>query len=337
MSDDHARGHDAPRFMTESPTEVVCTLCAHTCHIRPGEAGLCQVRSNRDGHAALPYYGRVSALHVDPVEKKPLYHFHPGAELLSVGFLGCNFRCPFCQNYSISQSTRASTRYVGPDELPGLARESHALGVAYTYNEPTIHFEYLMDAAARVHDHGLANTLVTNGHLTRKPARELLSRIDAANVDLKSFNPRFYEDELGGKLDAVRDFITIASELTSVEVTTLLIPGKNDSDEEIDAIASFVASLDPDIPLHLSGYYPTYQYVVQATTPSKIEHAVTIARKHLHHVYRGNVPGDASTRCASCGNVLVRRSGYRTDPTGLKENSCGECGADSPIRWFTGA
>ncbi|MFW5880707.1 MAG: AmmeMemoRadiSam system radical SAM enzyme [Spirochaetota bacterium] len=326
-----------PRYMTEGTGEILCTLCAHLCHIRPGQAGLCQVRTNDNGRPCLPYYGKVSALHVDPVEKKPLYHFHPGAELLSIGFLGCNFRCPFCQNYSISQSTTARTRDTLPSEIPALARDAGVLGVAYTYNEPTIHFEYLMEAAERARDAGLANVVVTNGHLTRKPARELLARMDAANVDLKSFNPEFYSRELAGDLEAVKDFLRIAAEETSLEVTTLLIPGKNDSDDEVEAIASFVASLDPDIPFHLSGYYPTYQYVVEATSPSTIEHARDIARGHLNHVYRGNVSGDSSTRCSSCGSTLVQRSGYRTDPIGLRGDTCAKCGAPSPIRWFRNA
>ncbi|MFW6289002.1 MAG: AmmeMemoRadiSam system radical SAM enzyme [Spirochaetota bacterium] len=320
--------------MTVRDGEIVCTLCAHTCHIRDGETGICRVRANDNGSPTLPFYAAVSAVHVDPVEKKPLFHFHPGARLLSVGFLGCNFRCPFCQNYSISQSTRAQTRTVLPEELPGLVEETGALGVAYTYNEPTIHFEYLMAASEAVRAAGYANTLVTNGHLTRKPARELLERIDAVNVDLKSFNARFYEDELGGKLEAVTDFIAIASELTSVEVTTLLIPGKNDSDEEVESIARFVAGLDPDIAFHLSGYYPTYQYVVEATTPHQIDHAREIAERHLNHVYPGNVPGDSTTRCASCGAELVRRSGYRTEIVGLDGSRCASCGEPSPIAWF---
>jgi len=294
------------------------------------------VRTNEGGEPALPWFAHVSALHVDPVEKKPLYHFHPGAQLLSVGFLGCNFRCPFCQNYSISQSTAAQTRTIDPDGLPAIARDSSALGVAYTYNEPTIHYEYLMAASEAVSEAGLANALVTNGHLNRRPARELLARMDAVNVDLKSFNPDFYEQELGGSLKAVTDFIEIAAELTHVEVTTLLIPGKNDSENEVDSIASFVASLGADIPLHQSGYYPAYNYVVEATTPAGIERAVAIARRHLDHVYRGNSPGDASTRCASCGAILVARSGYRVDASGLSGSRCAACGAESSIRWFAG-
>lgn len=323
--------------MTSADGEVVCSLCAHTCHIAPGELGICQVRANTAGRPALPFFSKVSALHVDPVEKKPLYHFHPGARLLSIGFLGCNFRCPFCQNYSISQSTRAASQTLPPADLAALAVENDVLGVAYTYNEPTVHFEYLLAACEHVAAARMANTLVTNGHLTRRPARELLERIDAVNVDLKSFSTEFYEHELGGRLDAVLDFIAIAAELSSIEVTTLLIPGRNDSPEEIESIARFVASLDPRIPLHLSGYYPTYKYSVEATSVAAIREACDIARRHLHHVYPGNVPGDSTTRCHSCGAPLVERRGYSPRIVGLSDDRCSNCGAPAPIRWFTTA
>lgn len=328
-------GPPAIRFMQATPKHVVCTLCAHNCHIAPGKTGVCQVRANRAGAPSLPFYGQASALQVDPVEKKPLYHFNPGARLLSIGFLGCNFRCPFCQNFSISQDTRARSETVTPRELVGLTEQSGALGVAYTYNEPTIHFEYVLAASQELRGAGLANVLVTNGHLTRKPARELLSVIDAANVDLKSFSETFYRDELGGSLKAVLDFISIAAELTWVEVTTLLIPGRNDADEEVDSIARFIASLSPDIPLHLSGYYPTYQYDVAATTPRSIERAVEIARRHLRHVYPGNVSDSVDTRCSSCGETIVRRRGLRSSVTGERAGSCATCGAPSPLHWFS--
>ena len=325
------------QYMTARDRDIVCTLCAHSCRIEPGRSGLCRVRTNEDGSPSLPFYGHVSALHVDPVEKKPLYHFSPGARLLSVGFLGCNFRCPFCQNYSISQSTSQSTQTILPDRLVNLATDSGSLGIAYTYNEPTIHFEYVMEASAIASEAGLANVLVTNGHLTRRPARDLLSRIDAVNVDLKSFSAEFYRDELGGRLDAVLDFIRLAADTAHLEVTTLLIPGKNDSDSEIEAIASFVAELDPGIPLHLSGYYPTYRYEIEATSRSTLDRAITIARRHLDHVYPGNLSRESSTRCASCGLTLVRRDGYRVDCGGLSGGSCAACGSPSPIRWYDSA
>lgn len=326
----------APRFITAVDGEVRCTLCAHLCRIAPGEAGICQVRVNADGRPEIPYYGELAAVHVDPVEKKPLYHFHPGARLLSIGFLGCNFRCPFCQNYSISQSTRAQTRSVMPDELPSLAREAGALGIAYTYNEPTIHFEYVMESAERIAAAGLANTLVTNGHLTRRPATELLERMDAVNVDLKSFQPDFYRDELGGSLEAVKEFITIASKTCELEVTTLLIPGKNDSDDEVDAMARFVSELSPDIPYHLSGYYPTYRYEIPATSVGSVRQARVIAQRHLNHVYTGNVERDSVTTCTNCKAVLARRHGYGVELSGLTEDRrhCASCGDPAPFRWF---
>jgi pyruvate formate lyase activating enzyme len=313
---------------------VVCTLCAHLCRIKEGTAGLCMVRTNDKGTPRLPYYAEVSAMHVDPIEKKPLYHLHPGARLLSLGFLGCNFRCPFCQNYSISQSTRSATRTVLPADVPALVADTAADGVAYTYNEPTIHFEYVVEAADAVREAGYGNVLVTNGHLTRRPARELLAKMDGANVDLKSFSADFYREELGGSLDAVKEFIAIAAELTHLEVTTLLIPGKNDSDEEVAAIVEFLASIDPAIPFHLSAYYPTYRYDVRATPPATVERARAIACARLRHVYLGNTPGDADSCCSECDAVLVRRRGYSVTLDGIAEKRCGACGAPAPFRWF---
>ena len=294
------------------------------------------VRTNLNGLPRLPYYAEVSALNVDPIEKKPLYHLHPGARLLSLGFLGCNFRCPFCQNYSISQSTRSATRTVLPADVPALVKDSAAHGVAYTYNEPTIHFEYLTATADAIHDSGYGNVLVTNGHLTQRPARELLAKMDGVNVDLKSFSSDFYRIELGGSLDAVKGFIEIAAELTHVEVTTLLIPGRNDSDEEVGAVVDFLASIDPSIPFHLSAYHPAHRYDVHATPPQAIERARAIASGRLRHVYPGNTPGDIETRCAGCGAVLVRRRGYAVSSTGLEGEHCAACGAPAPFKWFEG-
>ena len=316
---------------------VACTLCPHLCRIRPAEVGICKVRANVNGRPALPHYAKVSGLNVDPVEKKPLYHLQPGSRLLSVGFLGCNFRCPFCQNYAISQSTLAQTRTLHPRDLSDLATQSGAQGVAYTYNEPTIHWEYLMEAADLVRAAGLGNVLVTNGHVNARPAKELLERIDGANVDLKSFSSSFYERELGGSLDAVREFITIAAELTHLEVTTLLIPGRNDSDEEVSSIASFIASIDPSVPLHLSAYYPTYRYEIEATSMQTVHRARDLALRHLRYVYTGNIAGEGSTRCPACDAVLVGRRGYSIDLSGLRGHACASCGTPAPFRWFDAA
>ncbi len=321
----------AARYWTQENDTVHCSLCPHSCKIIPGASGRCGVRWNRDGQMTLPYYGKASALGSDPIEKKPLYHFHPGAQILSIGFLGCNFRCPFCQNYSISQSTDRATVYVAPDDLVSRAKGEGSFGIAYTYNEPSVHFEYVMDAAARAHDAGLKNVLVTNGHLNQDPARELLALMDAANIDLKSYSDTFYRREIGGFVSAVLEFIKLATRLCHVEITTLVIPGKNNSEKELEEMSKFVASLDPNIPYHLSAYYPTYHYTYEATTSAEIDSALAIARKHLNFVYPGNLPGPAVTACSSCGNILIERRGYRVNLPGITNGKCSSCGEPVPI------
>ena len=330
-----------PAYYTVRDERLVCTLCPHGCVLADGESGICGVRTNRSGILTLPFYARASALNIDPIEKKPLYHFHPGSGIVSIGFLGCNFRCPFCQNYSISQQTAHPTEHVPPERLVRIANDSRSaagadrqppvVGIAYTYNEPSIHFEYVTEAARLARDAGLKNVLVTNGHLNPSPAREVLALIDAVNVDLKSISDEFYRHEIGGSLKAVMKFIEIASETTHAEVTTLLLPGRNDSDGSIDTIARFVASLDPEIPLHLSAYRPAYRYSDPATSDETLLHAVEVARAHLRYVYPGNIASEASTPCTACGALLVRRRGYHVDRSGLQAGHCTSCGAASPI------
>jgi len=329
------------RYYKAHESTIVCTLCPHGCCIEPGEAGTCGVRTNRDGALTLPYFGRASALNLDPIEKKPLYHFIPGSTVVSIGFLGCNFHCPFCQNYSISQGTAHPTEYVSPQRLVSIAVEarhsadrggqSPVVGIAYTYNEPSIHLEYIMEAATLARAEGLLNVLVTNGHLNPEPARELLTAMDAANVDLKSLSAEFYRDEIGGSLKAVQRFITIAAELTHLEVTTLLIPGTNDSDAEVREIAAFVAQLRDSIPLHLSAYHPAYRYNRPPTDHGALLRSVEVAREKLAYVYAGNVAVAATTPCPACGAPLVRRRGYHVDRAGLEHGRCVACGALSAI------
>jgi pyruvate formate lyase activating enzyme len=269
---------------------------------------------------------------MDPIEKKPLYHFHPGSRILSIGFLGCSLRCPFCQNYRISQSTTAYAEYVDPSDLLASAAQHNSVGVAYTYNEPTVHAEYVLDAAERTHAAGLKNALVTAGYLNKQSAREIFSRMDAANIDLKGFQEDFYRKELKAGLSEVLDAIEIAYERCHLEITTLVIPGKNDSNEEIDSIARHIAAIDDTIPLHVSAYYPSYQYVQEGTTPEHLYSRVEIARKHLHYVYPGNVPGAANTRCRHCGTTLVERNRYTISAPGLTgDNRCATCGEPAPF------
>ncbi|MFP4483984.1 MAG: AmmeMemoRadiSam system radical SAM enzyme, partial [Spirochaetaceae bacterium] len=293
-----------------SDNVVQCSLCPHNCVIRPDSWGMCGVRRNDNGTLVLPFYGQASALAMDPIEKKPLYHFHPGSHILSIGFLGCSLRCPFCQNYRISQSTRAHSEYVSPEELTRSAGEHESVGVAYTYNEPTIHAEYVLEAAGLVQAAGLKNVLVTAGYLNEDSAKDIFAAMDAANIDLKGFQEEFYRKELKAGLKEVLRAIEIAYERCHVEITTLVIPGKNDSDEEIRSIAKHLAGIDPEIPFHLSAYYPSYRYVQEGTTPEHLYSRMEIAKQYLHHVYPGNVPGAADTRCARCGATLVTRNRY---------------------------
>jgi pyruvate formate lyase activating enzyme len=318
-------------FEVREDGKIRCRLCPHNCVIAEGKFGFCQVRKNEHGELVLPFYGAASALGVDPIEKKPLYHFHPGKPILSIGFLGCFLRCPFCQNYRISQSTVAHTEYVSPDDLVSEAADRQSFGIAYTYNEPSIHAEYVLDAAERARAAGLRNVLVTAGYLNEESAKAVYGAMDAANIDLKGFQEEFYRKELRGGLKEVLRGIEIAHERCHVEVTTLVIPGKNDSDEETRKIAKFIAALDPDIPLHMSAYYPTFDYTTEATSREHLLSRVDIAREHLRFVYPGNIRARADTHCPSCGALLIERTGYRTRIRGIRDGGCTSCGAEVPV------
>ena len=318
-------------WSAETDGSVSCRLCGHRCRIASGGAGRCGVRTNRGGVLHLPFHGRVTAVHIDPVEKKPLYHVRPGGRILSIGFLGCNFRCPFCQNYEISQSTTAATRALTPAAACGLAVESGGVGVAYTYNEPTIHLEYVLETARLVRVAGLLNVVVTNGHLLSEPAKELCAITDAFNVDLKSFDPDYYRTVLGGSLETVKEFITIAAAATHVEVTTLLVPGVNDSPDEVRRIAEFLGGLRRDLPLHLSAYHPAHRMTAAATPAGTIAAATSTAREALDYVYPGNTSLAADTRCPGCGSLLIERQGYSVRVRGLDGSSCRACGRRVPL------
>ncbi len=270
-----------------------CELCFHRCRLEEGQTGFCRARVCRNGVVVPLNYGRLTSLALDPIEKKPLRRFRPGSLILSVGSFGCNLRCPFCQNHEISMAGDGSIQTV--DVSPGqLVDKAEALipqgniGVAYTYNEPLVGYEYVRDCAALVHGRGMVNVLVTNGTVAEQPWRELLPLLDAANIDLKGFTPAWYR-RLGGDLDAVKRSITLAAERCHVEVTTLLVPGENDSVEEIRALAKWLASVRPDIPLHLSRFFPRYQMRDHLPTPvEQVYRLAEEARAWLTHVYTGN-------------------------------------------------
>lgn len=321
------------KYIDKHADYLQCSLCPNRCKISDGKSGLCKVRFNKEGKPELPFYGKLSALSVDPIEKKPLYHFHPAEQILSVGFVGCSLRCPFCQNYNISQSTERGLDFVSPSDLAEAALRKNSFGIAYTYSEPIVHLEYVSDASREARDRGLKNVLVSNGYITKEASSELAECIDAANIDLKCYSNDFYKRELGGALDPVLEFISFAADKMHLEVTTLVIPGKNDSDEEIGSIASFLSEISPDIPYHLSCYYPTYNYSIPPTEAASVRRLADAAREKLNYVYLGNVGlEETNTSCPSCGKLIVRRSGYSTKVVGLTgDGACSGCGEAIPI------
>ncbi|MGZ8461801.1 MAG: AmmeMemoRadiSam system radical SAM enzyme [Candidatus Deferrimicrobiaceae bacterium] len=305
-----------------------CGLCPHRCLIPEQKRGLCKVRENRGGRLFALTYGMVSAVQFDPVEKKPLYHFHPGRPILSIGSVGCNFHCGFCQNYHLVECSVPLSPVPIPD-LVRAARREGAVGISYTYNEPLIGFEFVMDCAREFRKAGMANVLVTNGYVLPEPLAELLPLVDAMNIDLKSMDPEFYRKICGGTLAPVLDTIRESAKSTHVEITNLLVTGENDSEESIRAVVDFVAGVDPEIPLHFSRYTPMYRFTAPPTPLARLAAAHRIAREKLPYVYVGNYPleGAENTVCPSCGAVVVRRQGYRTDRSGLAGNRCASCSA----------
>jgi len=274
---------------------VVCELCPHHCRLSEGGTGFCGARGNRGGEVVCLNYGQVTSLALDPIEKKPLYHFHPGSVILSLGSYGCNLRCPFCQNYEISQAGEAQvrTRSILPDELLALAlqtREQYgSIGVAFTYNEPLVSYEYLRDCAQLLRAHGLAVVLVTNGQACAAPLSQLLPLVDAMNVDLKGFSQEFYTWLQGNLVTTKQTIQRAVAAGVHVEVTTLVIPGRNDSPRAMSDEASWLASLSPDLPLHISRYFPRYHCDIPQTPRHTLAELQHIARRYLHYVYVGNV------------------------------------------------
>jgi pyruvate formate lyase activating enzyme len=317
-----------------------CTLCPRRCAIPNGHFGACGVRGNKNGSGLIPFSGHTTALALDPIEKKPLYHFRPGTTILSAGFVGCNLHCPFCQNWHISQSVDASGRQMRPGDIVSAALSEHIGAIAYTYSEPLVHVEFLLECMALARHHGIANVLVTNGCASSEAAREILSLTDAANIDLKCFSAETYARILGGNLETVLEFIRRAyAQGVHVELTTLVVPDLNDSVAELDLCADFIASVDSCLPWHLSAYHPDYRWNAPPTDPAFLQQIKTRAHKKLAFVYAGNVPGDENdTACPRCGAILVRRRGYKTEKPGLtapadeeKFFRCAGCGAETAV------
>ncbi|MBN2199641.1 MAG: AmmeMemoRadiSam system radical SAM enzyme [Candidatus Aminicenantes bacterium] len=331
--------HEARLWLPDEKGAVVCSLCSHRCRIRRGEFGVCGVRKNLEGRLVTYAYGEVVAVHADPIEKKPLYHFLPGTRSLSIATAGCNFRCPFCQNWQISQLRRADGRVEGsrplpPEDVVRLAEDGGCRSVSYTYTEPTIFYEYAADCGRLAKRAGLANVFVTNGYMTAEALESAKPWLDACNVDLKAFRDDTYKRICGARLEPVLESIRLMARLKIwLEVTTLVVPGLNDGSDELRDIARFIAGVGADIPWHISRYHPDYKYDEAPPTPLEtLRKAADIgAEEGLRFVYIGNVAaGRDDTVCPSCGAILIRRAGFSVSAVRLKNGRCPKCGTAIP-------
>ncbi len=332
-------GGKEARFWKAEGDRVRCELCPHLCKIADGKAGVCGVRENRDGKLYTLIYGRASSVTPDPIEKKPLFHFHPGTQVLSFGTVGCNFSCPFCQNYSISQAKPkdAYLKNVDPKEIVPLLKKYRCEGVSWTYNEPTIWHEFTFDCSKLVKEAGYYTCYVTNGYINEEPLREIAPYMDAMNIDLKSMDDEFYKRLCKAKVQPVLDTIVLARELgIHIELTNLVIPGENDSKGNFEELASWVVeNVGPDVPMHFSRFHPDYMMLDHPRTPLKtLEMAYTIARDAgLKYVYVGNVPTNEreNTYCPNCGTLVIQRWGFSIAKYDLEGDQCGKCGAKLDI------
>ncbi len=314
--------------------KLVCTLCPHGCKLKEGQVGVCRVRQRLGDKLIATNYAEVASLAVDPIEKKPLYHFHPGSVILSLGANGCNLQCLFCQNSDISQG-EVPTRHLPVNELAKLARTHGSIGVAFTYSEPLMWYEYVLEAAPVLQKQGAVVVLVSNGYLNEEPLRRLLPYVDAMNIDLKSSTEEFYRKVCKARLEPVQRSIRLANEAgVHVEITHLTVTGWNDREEAIAAVANWIAAINPEMPLHLSRYFPHYRYHERPTSAAFLTQALKIARRELKFVYLGNIAGEESshTLCPDCGTLLVERFGYQTRLVELREGKCGQCGRTLPFK-----
>lgn len=334
---------EAMFYRSGTENEVICELCSHHCHIKEGKRGICGVRENRDGMLFSLVYGRLIAENIDPIEKKPLFNFLPGSKAFSISTVGCNFRCLHCQNYDISQYP-----YAHNGEITGTERTVEAVveqavrtecaSVCYTYVEPTIFYEFAYDCSVAAHALQLKNVFVSNGYMTPEVARHLAPVLDGINIDIKAFTDDFYTKVCKARLQPVLDNVQLMHELgVWVEVTTLIIPGLNDSNEELREIAKFIHSVSPTIPWHVTAFYPTYKMMDRDPTPvATLRKAREIGMAEgLHYVYEGNIPGEGgeNTYCPGCGVELVSRFGFSIRQDNLTDGCCSKCGRQIAGVW----
>jgi len=326
--------HEAMFYEKTEDKAVKCGLCPHSCKIANQKRGICGVRENREGVLYSLVYGRAISWAIDPIEKKPLYHFHPGSDIFSIATMGCNLRCGHCQNYSISQLSGEAIegRDLSPEKVVWQAKMTGCLSIAYTYTEPTIFFEYAYDTSRLAKKDNLNNIFVTNGYMSEESLKKMSPYLDAANVDLKSFSENHYRKICGGKLKFVLQILELMKKLGIwLEVTTLLIPTFNDSEGELRKIAEFILHLGKDTPWHVSRFYPSYRMMDLPPTPLQ-----TLYRARqigldtgLRYVYTGNVPGDEgeNTYCYECGQAIIVRYGYHIKANHIQRGLCEYCKA----------
>ncbi len=328
---------EARLYLSADNQEVICHLCHHKCQIKPSRFGICGVRQNCEGKLYTHVYGEVIAAHVDPIEKKPLYHFLPGSNSFSMATVGCNFFCSFCQNWQISQDSKKnhpdfSGQKLLPKDIVALAQKYRCQSISYTYTEPTIFFEYAFDTARLAKEQDLFNIFVTNGYMTKEALDLISPYLDACNVDLKSFREDFYKKICKARLQPVLQSIEHMKDLGIwVEITTLIVPGLNDSEEELNQIANFVVHMDPGIPWHISRFHPDFEYLSCSATPVEILHkAYSIGKKAgLRYVYLGNVPAESEdTVCPACQEPLIQRHGFSASENRIREGKCPACGQE---------
>lgn len=330
-------------FETDIQGKVICRLCAHQCRLPEGATGICRVRKNIAGVLYSLNSGHVVAMHMDPIEKKPLYHFLPGSGTFSIAAMGCNFSCRFCQNHSISMVDDEKGilgETVSPEQLVQQALKNRASSISYTYTEPTVFFELMLETARLAHQQGIKNVMVSNGYMTGRALSILGPFLDAANIDLKAFNDKFYKKYCSARLQPVLETISaLRAKGIWLEITTLLIPGLNDDYAEIKRLISFLLELDDGMPWHISRFFPQYQMQHIAQTAQGAIHGFLClgAEMGLKYLYGGNLAADnwSDTHCPRCGEILIRRQGYRTNILALQSGNCVFCGQAIPGVWET--
>lgn len=332
ISDD--RGLHEAKFWRQEGEKVECFLCPHHCRIAHNKMGICGVRQNRNGGLYSLIYGQASAIHVDPMEKKPLFHFYPGESVLSLGSIGCNLRCLHCQNYTISQAKFGSAylNSLRPEDVVRLAKESGCRAVAFTYNEPTIWHEFAFDVFRLCQERGIATVYVSNGFIELEPLRELAPYLNAMNIDVKGFREEFYRQVCKARLGPVLAATELAHDLgVHLELTYLIIPTRNDKEEEIRSFCKWVVGkLDARVPVHFTRFHPDYLMTDLPGTPVQtMEMALGVGKEEgLSFVYLGNIyaPEGESTRCPRCGSLVIKRSGFHVEKAALQEGKCSKCG-----------